>query len=191
MAGEREPADGERAPAKRAKTGYQVRQFDFGAHAAGSKPATRTPASSDAPVRIPKSVSQGVTAGLASAAGAVYLAFQAERGIAKAQASRLIHRVAAESPLPVGKVRAELIPDSSWKRAGKTLGPQASQTTARLSHVLAVADRVWGNEKAATEWLNSPHPELQGATPLSMLKTEAGGRAVEALLGALDFGFPV
>jgi putative toxin-antitoxin system antitoxin component (TIGR02293 family) len=119
------------------------------------------------------------------------LAFKAHRGISKAEASQLFRRVAATSTLPGGKVRAELIPDSSWKRAGKTLGPQASQTAARLIHILSVAERVWGNETDATEWLNGPHPELRGASPLSLLKTEAGGRAVEALLGALEFGFPV
>jgi putative toxin-antitoxin system antitoxin component (TIGR02293 family) len=123
--------------------------------------------------------------------GLVSAAFGTERGVSKEHASRLFHRVAATSPQPVGKVRAELIPDSSWKRAGKTLGPQASQTAARLDHVLAVAERVWGNDGDATEWLNSPHPELQGATPFSLLRTEAGGRAVEALLTALEFGFPV
>src|SRR5271166_4954583 len=125
-----------------------------------------------------------------SAPRLVKAAFEADRGISKAHAMRLIHRLAAASPLPAGKVRAELIPDSSWKRAGKTLGPQASQTTARLDHVLTLAGRVWGNEKDATEWLNGPHPELRGATPLSLLRTEAGGRAVEALLAALQFGFP-
>jgi putative toxin-antitoxin system antitoxin component (TIGR02293 family) len=118
-------------------------------------------------------------------------AFAAEKGLPKADASHLFRRVAATSALPAGKLRAELIPDSSWKRARKTLGPQASQTAARLNHVLSIAERVWGSEVDATEWLNSPHPELQGATPLSMLRTEAGGRAIEALLGALDFGFPV
>ena len=121
----------------------------------------------------------------------VSAAFDAERGVSKEHASRLFRRVAATSPQPLGKVRAELIPDSSWKRAGKTLGPQASQTAARLDHVLAVAERVWGNDADATEWLNSPHPELQGATPFSLLRTEAGGRAVETLLTALEFGFPV
>lgn len=126
-----------------------------------------------------------------AAARLVRAAAEAERGVPKTHAMRLIHRLAAASPLPAGKVRAELIPDSSWKRAGKTLGPQASQTTARLDHVLALAERVWGNEKDATEWLNGPHPELRGATPLSLLRTEAGGRAVEALLAALEFGFPV
>jgi putative toxin-antitoxin system antitoxin component (TIGR02293 family) len=121
----------------------------------------------------------------------VTLAFKAHRGISKADAAQLFRRVAATSTLPAGKMRAELIPDSSWKRAGERLGPQASQTAARLIHVLSVADRVWGNETDATEWLNGPHPELQGATPFSLLKTEAGGRVVEALLGALEFGFPV
>lgn len=121
----------------------------------------------------------------------VTLAFDAQQGLAKSDASQLFRRIAATSTLPPGKLRAELIPDSSWKRAGQRLGPQASQTAARLMHVLSVAERVWGNETDATEWLNSPHPELRGASPLSLLKTEAGGRAVEALLGALEFGFPV
>ena len=123
--------------------------------------------------------------------GLVQAAFEADRGVSKAQASRLFERVAARSAQPLGKVRAELIPDSSWKRARKTLGPQASQTTARLDHVLRLAERIWGNEGDAAEWLNSPHPELGGAPPFSLLKTEAGGRAVEALLAALEFGFPV
>jgi putative toxin-antitoxin system antitoxin component (TIGR02293 family) len=121
----------------------------------------------------------------------ISLAFQADRGISKASASRLFQRVAATSSLSPGRLRAELIPDSSWKRARKTLGPQASQTFARMAHILSIAERVWGNEIDATEWLNGSHSELEGATPLSMLKTEAGGRAVEALLGALEFGFPV
>jgi len=119
------------------------------------------------------------------------MAFKAADGLSKEEASRLFQRIAPGSSLPVGKLRAELIPDSSWKRAGKTLGPQASQTTARLAHIFSVAVRVWGNERDAIDWLNGPHPELRGATPLSLIKTEAGGRAVEALLGALEYGFPV
>ena len=123
--------------------------------------------------------------------GAVSLALEAERGFAKSEASQLFARVAATSPLPTGKLRAGLIPDSSWKRARKTLGPQASQTAARLSHILAIAERIWGNEKDATGWLNSPHPELEGSAPITLLRTEAGGRVIESLLAALEFGFPV
>jgi putative toxin-antitoxin system antitoxin component (TIGR02293 family) len=121
----------------------------------------------------------------------VRAAARADQGISKTQATRLFERVASGSSVPVGKVRAEIIPDSSWKRSGKTLRPSASQTTARLAHILAVAESIWGNEADAAEWLMNPHPELQGATPYSLLKTEAGGRIVEALLGALEYGFPV
>jgi putative toxin-antitoxin system antitoxin component (TIGR02293 family) len=116
---------------------------------------------------------------------------KAHRGIAKPEAAKLIGKIAAVSSLPLGKVRAELIPDSTWKRAGRTLGPQASQTTARLSRVFEFAQRIWGNERDAAEWLSAPHMELDGVTPYSMLRTEAGGRVVEALLGAIEYGFPV
>jgi putative toxin-antitoxin system antitoxin component (TIGR02293 family) len=119
------------------------------------------------------------------------MAQRAERGIPKAEVESIIERIAAGSSMPRGKVRAELIPDSSWKRAGKVLGPQASQTAARLSRVFAFAEKVWGNEKDAADWMNRAHMELGGATPYSMLRTEAGGHAVENVLAALEYGFPV
>jgi putative toxin-antitoxin system antitoxin component (TIGR02293 family) len=119
------------------------------------------------------------------------MAQRAEQGIPKSEAESIIEKVAAGSSLPFGKVRAELFPDSSWKRAGEILGPQASQTTARLSRVFAFAAKVWGNENDAADWMNRPHLELGGATPYSMLRTEAGGYAVESVLAALEYGFPV
>ena len=36
-----------------------------------------------------------------------------------------------------------------------------------------------------------PHPELDGASPFSLIRTESGGRTVESLLVALDQGFPL
>jgi putative toxin-antitoxin system antitoxin component (TIGR02293 family) len=126
-----------------------------------------------------------------SASDLVGLSFAAQKGISKERADRLFRRIAAASPLPMGKLRAELIPDSTWKRAHKTLGPQASQTVARLEHVLSFATNIWEDEAAAARWLNRPHLELRGATPISLLKTEAGGRAVESVLAALEYGFPV
>jgi putative toxin-antitoxin system antitoxin component (TIGR02293 family) len=129
--------------------------------------------------------------GRAPARNLVSMAAAAEKGVSKERADRLFRRIAATSPLPMGKLRAQLIPDSSWKRAGKTLGPQASQTVARLEHALSFAEQIWGNETDAMEWLTNPHMELQGATPYSKLRTEAGGRAVEWILAALEYGFPV
>jgi putative toxin-antitoxin system antitoxin component (TIGR02293 family) len=121
----------------------------------------------------------------------VTMAAAAEKGISKERADRLFRRIAVNSPLPMGKLRAQLIPDSSWKRAGKTLGPQASQTVARLEHILSFATSIWEDEAAAMRWLNRPHMELRDATPISLVRTEAGGRAVELVLAAIEYGFPV
>jgi putative toxin-antitoxin system antitoxin component (TIGR02293 family) len=115
----------------------------------------------------------------------------AQHAIPKAKASQLVERIAKGSDLPIGKLRAEIIPDSSWKRSGEILRPTASQTALRLAHVLDMATGIWGNEQDAVTWLNTPHPELHASTPYSLLRTEAGGRAVESVLIALEHGFPV
>jgi len=109
----------------------------------------------------------------------------------KSEALTLFRKFADRSPIPLGKLRAELIPDSSWKRAGEVLGPSAAQTVGRLAYSLAFATRTWQNEADAIDWLLGPHMELGGATPFSLLRTESGGRAVEYIMAALEYGFPV
>jgi putative toxin-antitoxin system antitoxin component (TIGR02293 family) len=126
-----------------------------------------------------------------SPAPAIRRVSEGESGVSKKKAGQLFEIVARGSSLPTGRLRAEIIPDSSWKRAGATLSPSASQSALRLEHALELAESIWGEKEGAISWLNAPHPELAGATPYSLLRTEAGGRAVEALLIALDHGFPV
>lgn len=116
---------------------------------------------------------------------------RAHQGYSKAKAERLLERVAAISGLSVARLRAQLIPPSSWNRAGQDLGPRAAQTMARVSRTLARAEHVWESQSDAAKWLSRPHQELDGATPYSMLKTEEGALAVEALLSALDSGVGV
>ena len=108
----------------------------------------------------------------------------------KRDALRLFRKFADRSTLPLGKLRAQLIPDSTWKRAQHHLGPAAAQTVARLAHALKFSTRTWQNEDDAIDWLLGPHMELGGATPFAMLRTESGGRAVEYVMAALEYGFP-
>ena len=109
--------------------------------------------------------------------------------VRKSTATQMFRQVAAGSAVPAGKLRALVIPDSTWKRSKDKLSPSASQAAARVAHILSVAESVWGNHNDAVEWLNSPHAELANATPYSLLRTESGGRTVESLLVALDSGF--
>jgi putative toxin-antitoxin system antitoxin component (TIGR02293 family) len=115
---------------------------------------------------------------------------QVENGIPKIEASRLFEKIAAVPSQSAAKLRAQIIPDSSWKRSGDRLRPTASQTTARLERVLGIAENIWQSERDAIAWLTGGHMELGGATPYSLLRTEAGGRAVENILAAIDYGFP-
>lgn len=125
------------------------------------------------------------------AAHLIELAHKADKGFSKMEVAKLVGAIAAVSSIPPGKLRAQIIADSTWKRAGKRLGPQASQTAARLQHVFGFAEHIWNNERDAATWLTTPHMELGWKTPFSLLRTEAGGRAVQGILAALEYGFPV
>jgi putative toxin-antitoxin system antitoxin component (TIGR02293 family) len=117
------------------------------------------------------------------------LSLAASERIAKADAAQLLEKFAERSPLSMGSLRGQLISDSTWKRSEATLGPAASQTIARLAHTLLFATRTWQNEAQAIDWLLGPHAELGGATPFSLLRTESGGREVEYIMAALEYGF--
>jgi putative toxin-antitoxin system antitoxin component (TIGR02293 family) len=112
-------------------------------------------------------------------------------GVAKAAAMQLFRRLASEAGSAAGKLRAQLIPESTWKRASETLGPSASQTVSRLANALFIAERIWRSEAEAIRFLLRPHVELGQVSPYSLLSTESGGRRVESLLAALEYGFPV
>jgi putative toxin-antitoxin system antitoxin component (TIGR02293 family) len=54
-----------------------------------------------------------------------------------------------------------------------------------------LAEQIWGNRKDADAWMTTPHFELEGRTPASLLTTKLGEHRVENLLSALENGFPV
>jgi len=115
----------------------------------------------------------------------------AASGVRKTVAERLFRKLASGNGFAVGKIRRQLISDSTWKRASEILGPKPSQTVLRLANALFVAERIWQNEADAIRFLLRPHVELGQESPYSLLNTESGGRTVENLLAALEFGFPV
>lgn len=58
----------------------------------------------------------------------------------------------------------------------------------RLARVSAEADRVFGDPAKASRWLRKKSAALSGNTPLALLKSETGARAVDDLLGQIDHG---
>jgi putative toxin-antitoxin system antitoxin component (TIGR02293 family) len=71
---------------------------------------------------------------------------------------------------------------------GENLSREETDRAVRVATVVALADKVFGNEEKALLWLRSHNDRLGERTPLHMLGTEAGGRLVESLLWQIDEG---
>lgn len=76
------------------------------------------------------------------------------------------------------------------KRNGAMLDSDQSEKLIRVQRVMQAAVDVVGrhDREKAVEWLNRKERALGDATPLSMLDTSAGERAVMNLLGAIREG---
>lgn len=70
----------------------------------------------------------------------------------------------------------------------KRLGLTESDRLYRMARILALAREVLEDEKRAIAWLRRPQIGLGGRTPLKMMRTEAGAREVEDLLGRIEHG---
>ncbi len=80
---------------------------------------------------------------------------------------------------------------STTQHRYEAVATSISTASKRYRSMLAQATRVRGNEFDATAWLNNGHPELQNATPKSLLINAAGEPTVENLLASLEYGFSI
>ena len=58
----------------------------------------------------------------------------------------------------------------------------------RLARIVALAKHYLGDDDTATRWLRRPNRALGGSTPLEVIDTELGARAVENVLGRIAYG---
>lgn len=104
-------------------------------------------------------------------------------------------RVSAEHAARTAEERRSLmfriVPEATYKRRLDRLSPDESEKTERLARVFATTQHVWDDADDAREFLNTPHPLLEGRAPLDVSLTELGARRVEELLWRLFFGLSV
>ena len=81
-----------------------------------------------------------------------------------------------------------IVPEATYKRRRETLSAEESGRAERLARIFATTEYVWNSEHDAQSFLNTPHPMLQGRTPLDVSMTELGARRVEELLWRLYYG---
>ena len=74
------------------------------------------------------------------------------------------------------------------KQANDKLSPEESDRAVRLARLTAMAERIFGDEEKAHRWMRKPSPMLEGATPLSLLRSESSAQLVEQALHRIDYG---
>jgi putative toxin-antitoxin system antitoxin component (TIGR02293 family) len=109
-------------------------------------------------------------------------------GLPRATLDALTERV-ADSPEST-RLKYRIVPKATYQRRDH-LSAAHGQKTERLARVFAMAEAAWRDEEAARRFMRTPHPELEGRTPLDAAMTEIGARRVEEVIERGLHGLPV
>lgn len=84
----------------------------------------------------------------------------------------------------------EIIPRRtvSHARGRSRLTSELSDRVARAAGMIAYAHEVFADRAKANRWLRRPNRVLDGATPLSLLKSGSGAQLVETILTRIAYG---
>ena len=102
-----------------------------------------------------------------------------------------LEEFAAHSGFALKDLLEVVIPARTLKHRRQRQEPlnlDESDRLARVARVYALAVRVFGNPDKARRWLSKPKIRFNGQAPLSMLRTDLGGRQVEEMLIQIDEG---
>ncbi|TAL78269.1 MAG: DUF2384 domain-containing protein [Burkholderiaceae bacterium] len=74
------------------------------------------------------------------------------------------------------------------RRDAKPLDVVASERLDRIATIALMAEEVFEDSAAASEWMATPNPALGGNTPIMQCETSIGGRQVRRILNSLEWG---
>lgn len=86
---------------------------------------------------------------------------------------------------------AGLITEDRWKEFSRNglVDTSQSELLLRYVRIFTAAEDIFGT-KRCSEWLRRSNSALKGMSPVQLLGSEDGGRAVETLLGRINYGLP-
>lgn len=106
------------------------------------------------------------------------------------RALQLVARRAVEPGTSINAFVYSVVPPATFKRRSR-LSPEQSERTERLARVVAMTEAIWQDRGEARAFLNTPHPLLEGKSPLTVARSELGARRVERLLHDVEHGLPL
>jgi putative toxin-antitoxin system antitoxin component (TIGR02293 family) len=103
--------------------------------------------------------------------------------------TKVLDRVMALGDLTIAEME-QIIPRRTLahSRTKPRLSVEQSDRIARAASVFAHAHEVFANVDKANHWMRQPNRALDGATPLSLLRTGSGAQLVETILTRIAYG---
>lgn len=81
-----------------------------------------------------------------------------------------------------------VVPKTTLDRRERQLSPEESERTERVARLSVHARRALGTDAEAREFMTTPHPRLDGRSPVNAARTDFGTRRTEQILNALEYG---
>lgn len=88
----------------------------------------------------------------------------------------------------ISRLEWGVVPKTTLERREKQLSPEESERTERVARLFVHARRALGTEPEAREFMTTPHPQLDGRSPMDAARTDLGTRRAEQILNALEYG---
>jgi putative toxin-antitoxin system antitoxin component (TIGR02293 family) len=124
----------------------------------------------------------------ASPPTAVLIEKAVEKGLPRHALRHVAEWLAGGDKAKASALEWGVVPKTTLDRRQTHLSPQESERTERVARLAMHALRALGSAAEAREFMTTPHPELDGRSPIEAAKTDLGTRHVEQVLHALEYG---
>ena len=111
-----------------------------------------------------------------------------ESGLPRKALRHVAELIAGNDKTKVTALEWGVVPKTTLERRESKLSLQESERTERIARIFVHARRALGTEAEAREFMTTPHPELEGRSPIDAAKTDLGARRAEQILNALEYG---
>jgi len=111
-----------------------------------------------------------------------------EKGLPRLVLRRVAEHLAGGDKAKISSLEWGVVPKTTLERRDEQLSPQESERTERVARLFVHARRALGTEAEARDFMTTPHPQLDGRTPIDAARTDLGTRRTEQILNALEYG---
>jgi putative toxin-antitoxin system antitoxin component (TIGR02293 family) len=111
-----------------------------------------------------------------------------EAGLPRLVLRRVAEQLAGADKTKIAALEWVVVPKTTLERHVQQRSPHESERTERVARRFVQARRALGTVAEARAFMTTPHPRLDGRTPMDAARTDLGTGRMEQLLNALEYG---